>query len=324
MVRGALMPPCARTRNCDRVILSHLLGLWRCGSPGRSFTLRGGPRRHSHAPVGLFARDVTVCVVSSGSAGNCTYVGDGHAGVLIDCGLSTKQVMTRLSESGLANAPISAVLVTHEHSDHVAAAGVLSRHFAKRGKPLPFFMTPGTAKSIDPRSMPDGIERVTPGDIVPIGHLRGECFPVPHDTAEPVGWRVHLGSITVGVVTDLGKPTRLVVDQLRGCDVAVLEFNHDEELLMNGHYPYWLKQRIKSNHGHLSNRQSQELLAGALSPRLKTLVLGHLSEENNRPDLALAACRATLAEAGAEGEVAVHLGSQRHAVAPIRVRTDHW
>jgi glyoxylase-like metal-dependent hydrolase (beta-lactamase superfamily II) len=101
--------------------------------------------------VGLFARDVQVCVVSSGSSGNCTYVGDGHAGVLIDSGLATKQVMARLDAVGLRDAPIVAVLITHEHSDHVGAAGVLSRALAKRGKPVPFLMTAGTAGALQPR-----------------------------------------------------------------------------------------------------------------------------------------------------------------------------
>jgi len=290
----------------------------------RAFRPAAEYRRAHGERVGLFARDVVVCVVSSGSSGNCTYVGDGHAGALIDCGLSTKQILARMAEAGLSDAPVNAVLVTHEHGDHVGAAGVLSRHFAKRGKPIAFYMTAGTAQSIEPRCLPDGVEHVRPGAEVAIKHLRAECFPVPHDTKEPVGWRVHLGGVTVGVVTDLGRPTKLVADKLSGCDVAVLEFNHDEEMLMNGRYPYSLKQRIKSNHGHLSNRQSQELLAAGLSPRLKTLVLGHLSEENNTPQLALAACNATLAEAGASGAVAVHIGSQRAAVAPIRVRAEVW
>jgi phosphoribosyl 1,2-cyclic phosphodiesterase len=279
--------------------------------------------------VGLFARDVTVCVVSSGSGGNCTYVGDAHAGVLIDCGLATKQVMARLAEAGLADAPIDGVLVTHEHSDHVGAAGVLSRALARRGKPVPFWMTAGTHEALDPRVVPDGIELVKAGSTVAVKHLKAECFPVPHDTKDPVAWRVHLGSVTVGVVTDLGRSTKLVVDKLRGCDIAVLEFNHDEELLMSGPYPYWLKQRIKGNHGHLSNGQAQGLLADALasgpgSSRLKTLILGHLSEENNRPEIALAACRATLRAAGVRDEIAVHLGLQHAAVAPIRARTELW
>lgn len=274
--------------------------------------------------MGLFARDVHVCVLSSGSSGNCTYVGDGHAGVLIDCGLATKQVMQRLADAGLPNAPIDAVLVTHEHSDHVAAAGVLSRALAKRGKSVPFWMTAGTAAGLPAKVVPEGIEIVEAGDTVGVGHLRAECFPIPHDTAEPVAWRVHVGGITVGVITDLGRSTKLVAEKLAGCDVAVLEFNHDEEMLLSGPYPYWLKQRIKGNHGHLSNRQASGLLAEGLRPRLKHLVLAHLSEENNTPEVAERTARGVLREAGVAGEVDLRIGMQHGALAPIRVRAEVW
>lgn len=273
--------------------------------------------------MGLFARDVQVCVLSSGSAGNCTYVGDGHAGVLIDCGVSTRAVHTRLREAGLADAPVDAVLVTHEHKDHVGAAAVLSRSLTKKGKPVPFYMTEGTACGLDERVAPDGIELVKPGSTVRVGHLRAECFPVPHDTREPVAWQVHVGDITVGVITDLGRPTQLVADKLRGCDVAVLEFNHDEQLLLDGPYPYWLKQRIKGNHGHLSNRQAAELLSAGLTPRLHTLVLGHLSEENNTRDHALRGAQAVL-EAHRADHVRVLVGRQNGALAPFTVRAQAW
>ncbi len=274
--------------------------------------------------MGIFARDVQVCVLSSGSAGNCTYVGDGHAGVLIDCGLATKQIMVRLAEMGLGDAPIDAVLITHEHSDHIAAAGVLGRALAKRGKPVPFYMTAGTAGALPAAAVPEGIELVEAGDTVAVHHLRAECFPIPHDTPEPVAWRVHLGSVTVGVITDLGRPTKLVADKLAGCDLAVLEFNHDEAMLIDGPYPYWLKQRIKGNHGHLSNRQAASLLGDGFSARLKTLVLAHLSEQNNTEEHALESAMAVLRDRGAEGHVAVHVGRQRGALPPMRLRTETW
>ncbi|MBM4390875.1 MAG: MBL fold metallo-hydrolase [Deltaproteobacteria bacterium] len=274
--------------------------------------------------MSLFARDVHVVVLSSGSAGNCTYVGDGLAGVVIDCGISTKQVFARLSEAGLPDAPVDAVLVTHEHSDHVSAAAILARNMAKHRKPIPFFMTAGTARHIDQRCVPDGIELVEAGAEVRVKHLRAECFPVPHDTDDPVAWRVHLGGLTIGVVTDLGKPTNLVIDKLRSCDFAVVEFNHDEGMLMGGPYPYWLKQRIRSQKGHLSNRQAQSLLGDALNPRLKTIVLGHLSEENNHPALAERAARDAFRQHGVDGEVGMFIGHPRQALAPFKLRAENW
>ncbi len=286
----------------------------------RALGLRDRPAlRSAHRWMSRLKREVQVCVLSSGSAGNCTYVGDGHAGVLIDCGLSTKQIMTRLEEMGLGAAPIDAVLVTHEHGDHIAAAAVLWRALAARGRPVPFYMTRGTAGGLPLHVQPDGIEFVRPGDTVAVSHLRAECFPIPHDTAEPIAWRVHLGEETVGVVTDLGCPTAIVAEKLSGCDLAVLEFNHDEEMLRTGSYPESLKQRIKGDRGHLSNSQAATLLGQGLSPRLKTLVLAHLSEANNSPTKALESALGVLHNRGVSDEIRVHIGRQREALAPLRV-----
>lgn len=273
--------------------------------------------------MSLFTRDISVCVLSSGSAGNATWIGDRHAGVLIDCGISTKQIRTRLAEAGLGEAPIDAVLVTHEHTDHVGAAAVLARNLAKT-RPTPFFMTPGTARHLDPRVRPDGIEEIRAGGAFRVKHLLVEPFPIPHDTADPVAYRISLGDVRVAVVTDLGRPTQLVARQLRDCDVAVLEFNHDEDMLMEGPYPFPLKQRIRGSHGHLSNRQAAELLTMGLGGRLRHLVLAHLSEENNTPARALAAARGALKEADVLDRIRVDVGRQHGALAPITVTAGAW
>ncbi len=274
--------------------------------------------------MSLFQRDVTVCVLSSGSAGNCTYVGDGHAGLLIDCGVSTKQILARLAEVGLADAPIDGVLVTHEHSDHIGAAAILGRALAKRGRPVPFYMTRGTANGVPEACVPDGIEIIEAGTSFRVRHLLVEPIPVPHDTRDPVAYRIDVGDAAVAVITDLGRPTALIARHMRECHAVVLEFNHDEDMLMEGPYPFPLKQRIKGNHGHLSNRQAQDLLADGLGDRLRHLLLAHLSEDNNTPTRALVAAQRTLQDGGAFGRVAVEVCRQRAALAPLKVQTTTW
>ncbi|MSP55692.1 MAG: MBL fold metallo-hydrolase [Myxococcales bacterium] len=272
----------------------------------------------------LFTRDVTVCVLSSGSAGNATYIGDGHAGVLVDCGVSTKQILARLDAAGLASAPIDGVLLTHEHNDHVAGAAVLARALAKRNRPVPFFCTRGTLDAINPRCLPDGIEIVEAGKSFRVKHLIVEPIPVPHDVRDPVAYRVIAGDVPVAVITDLGRPTALVSRALRDCRVAVLEFNHDEDMLWNGPYSPHLKQRIRGNHGHLSNRQAAQLLEDGLGSRLDHLILAHLSEENNTPACALAAARAVLDRAGVLSRVHLQAALQHAALPPITVQTRVW
>ncbi len=275
--------------------------------------------------LSLFSRDLVVATLASGSAGNCTYVGDGHAGVLIDCGVSTRQVLKRMDQIGLGDAPIDAVLITHEHSDHVGGAKVLAKTLRKRhGKGVPFFMTRGTRGRLKPQCTPDGAELVTPHEPIRLRHLTLDPFRVPHDTPEPVGWRVQVGEKWVGVISDLGRPTQLVAEKLRSLSVAVLEFNHDPDLLLQGRYPWHLKQRIRSSHGHLSNEQAAQLLRDGLSDTLKHVVLAHLSKENNRPELALLAAQRALREAGVDGEISLQVAEQDTPVRPIQVRTTAW
>lgn len=274
--------------------------------------------------VGLFSRDITVAVLASGSAGNCTYVSDGRAGVLIDCGISTRRILARMEGLGVGGWPIDGVCITHEHGDHVGSARVLANKLRKlQGKPVPFFMTRGTEEGAHPKARPEGVEYVESGKPFRVRHLKVEAFTVPHDVLDPVAYKVGVGDVNVAVITDLGRPTALVARKMRDCDVVVLEYNHDLAQLMDGAYPWHLKQRIRSNHGHLSNQQASNLLVSGMGPRLKYLALAHLSEENNTPDKALGSARKALGAAKRD-DVEVFVAGQDGMTKPIRIKTNVW
>jgi phosphoribosyl 1,2-cyclic phosphodiesterase len=271
----------------------------------------------SPPPLQVAHHELVVAVLSSGSSGNCTYIGDGRSGVLIDCGLSTKQVFQRLEAIGLggaASVPIDAVLITHEHGDHVGAAGVMSRRLAKQ-RETPFFMTEGTRSALPANLTPESIRPVRPGVAFRVGTLTIEPVSVPHDTRDPVAYVVQSGGTRAAVITDLGRSTRLVEQTLSTLDVAVVEFNHDVQRLFDGSYPWPLKQRIRGPHGHLSNEQAAELIETGASDRLAHLVLAHLSAENNLPELAELAAAAALHRRGLRARVAV--AKQHEALPPI-------
>ena len=267
----------------------------------------------------LFHHDVVVATLASGSRGNCTYVGTPEHGVLVDCGLSTRQVLRRMQEIGLGGARIDGVLITHEHADHVGAARILSARLEReQGFEVPFYMTKGTRMGLHPRCIPGKRVRVVAGERFEVGGFVVEPFRVPHDVPDPVGYVVAHQEVHVGVVTDLGRVTRLVERQLSRCDVAVVEFNHCAELLMDGPYPWPLKQRVRGAHGHLSNDQAEALVAAGASGRLEHLVLAHLSEDNNLPERALEAAHRGLHAAGVHG-VEVRVASQQLPLGPMRV-----
>jgi phosphoribosyl 1,2-cyclic phosphodiesterase len=177
-------------------------------------------------------------------------------------------------------------------------------------------MTQGTLDGANEKCRPENVQIIRAGDCFRQGPFEIEAFSIPHDVRDPVAFRVQLGLVAAAVLTDLGRPTELVAEKIRDVDLLVLETNHDEQMLLEGPYPWELKQRIRSNHGHLSNRQSARLLSMALSPRLKHVVLAHLSDENNTPELALRAIRQVL------GDRPIHLtvGRQLCAIGPYAVR----
>lgn len=276
--------------------------------------------------LSLFARDLKMVTLGSGSKGNCTYIGDGHAGVLIDCGISTKQILLRLEAVGMKDAPIDAVLITHEHSDHVGSARILCNRLKKRsGKWVPFYMTAGTQRGLYSKVVPAAIETIDAGTPFNVRNLVVDPFTVPHDTQDPVGYRVRSGGIWAGVVTDLGRPTLLVERKLRSLSAAVVEFNHDVNKLLGGRYPWPVKQRIRGSHGHLSNAQGADLLDSALpQSKLQHLILGHISGENNAPALAEEAAQQVLLRHDALQDISLQLGKQREPTRPVSVPVSDW
>lgn len=232
------------------------------------------------------------CLLASGSRGNALWIESGGEALLVDAGVSCRQVNLRAAEAGLKIDRLKALVLSHEHGDHLSGARVLAR---KHG--VHVYATEGTARAWlnSGGEAPGGLTHLRPGEPVRIGVFRITPFSTSHDVADPVMFRVENGSGQVlGVATDLGIATRLVEDRLSGCHALVLESNHDPHLLTEGPYPWPLKQRIRSRVGHLSNGQASELLTRLCHPGLERVVLAHLSETNNRPDLAHAAAAPVL------------------------------
>jgi phosphoribosyl 1,2-cyclic phosphodiesterase len=221
--------------------------------------------------------------LGSGSSGNAAVIRGGDSCVLLDCGLTIKETVRRLELIGLAASDLSAVVVTHEHGDHLAGVAPLARRFK-----LPVYMSHGTARRARDLKVP-ALNLFHAHEQLVIGDLQLQPFTVPHDAAEPCQFVASHGRHQLGVLTDLGHITPHVCEMLRDCDALVLECNHDADMLRDGPYPPALQRRVGGNWGHLENRQAAELLAQLDTPRLQHLLLAHLSEQNNSPELALAA-----------------------------------
>lgn len=220
--------------------------------------------------------------LGSGSRGNGTLVESGNACVLVDCGFSVKETVKRLARVGRSADDLDAILVTHEHSDHVAGVAALSKRFG-----IPFYASHGTAAY---KSLAES-EWFRPIDLhasFAVEDIRVTPVAVPHDAREPCQFVFRCGDETLGLLTDLGSVTPWVCEQYASCDALVLECNHDEALLQAGPYPPALKARVAGDWGHLSNRQSAYLLSQLQRDQLKLLALAHLSEQNNTVDLAMA------------------------------------
>ena len=223
-------------------------------------------------------------VLGSGSSGNSVYVEAGGTGVLVDVGLSAKQTALRMTEVGLDPSQLTAIIVTHEHSDHVKGVRVMSKTLA-----APVFISDVTRSECrfagDGNGMRWG-EAISSSEPFQVGALDFHPFTIPHDGVDTFAFTVEAEGVKVGIVTDLGYITQLVAERLRGCDLIVIESNHDRDMLKVGPYPWPLKQRIAGNTGHLSNDETSRWIREDFDGRAHWLVLAHLSKQCNHPELA--------------------------------------
>lgn len=228
--------------------------------------------------------------ITSGSSGNCIYVGANNTHLLVDAGISGKKIKEGLLNFDIKPEDINGILVTHEHSDHIAGIGVMARKYG-----TPIYATKGTIKGILESKVgviPEGLfNEIKSDESFEINELKVNPVKISHDANEPVAYRVYENNSSVGICTDLGKYDDYIVESFKGVNALLLEANHDVNMLQVGSYPYYLKQRILGDRGHLSNENSGRLLSRLLHDDLKAVMLGHLSQENNLEELAYEAVR---------------------------------
>ncbi|ALT77473.1 MBL fold metallo-hydrolase [Paucibacter sp. KCTC 42545] len=234
------------------------------------------------------------CSLGSGSGGNATLVeasqGITSTQLLVDCGFSLRELTRRLQRAGSAPEALTAVFITHEHGDHIGCALRLCQQYR-----VPLWTSRGTWRAVgNPDFEPSLLHFARDGELIELGDLQLQPLAVPHDANEPLHLRCNDGAKHLGLLTDLGCPSSSVLAALQGLDAMLLECNHDEDLLKNSSYPANLKRRILGSHGHLSNAQSATLLQQCLHTGLQTVLAAHLSERNNRPELAAAALASVL------------------------------
>ncbi|MCH5273373.1 MAG: MBL fold metallo-hydrolase [Lachnospiraceae bacterium] len=239
-----------------------------------------------------------VCAIASGSSGNCVYVGHRGTHLLVDAGVSGKRIEQALFSVGTAAEALSGILITHEHSDHVQGIGVLARAYG-----IPLYGTPETLNGMlkgktNIGKIPDGLlHEVAPGEKLCFGGITAVPFPTSHDAGNPVCYTFEADGCKAALATDLGTYDEYTLAALAGAQILYLEANHDVNMLMVGTYPYYLKQRILGEKGHLSNDDAAKLLCAVLHPQLKHVILAHLSKENNLPELAYETVRIELQNA---------------------------
>jgi len=224
-----------------------------------------------------------IASLNSGSNGNCYYIGNEEEAVLIDAGLSCRETERRMRRLGLSLDRVKAIFISHEHDDHIRGLEILSRRYQ-----LPVYISGPTLEQCRFPPDPPLVKSFLPGEPVMIGGLNVLAFSKSHDASDPYSFVVSSATVRIGVFTDIGVVCDNLIRHFTQCHAAFLETNYDEEMLENGRYPWPLKNRIRGGHGHLSNRQALHLFAAYRPPFMSHLLLAHLSQDNNRPELAQA------------------------------------
>jgi len=224
---------------------------------------------------------IRVAVLGSGSSGNSTYLATSQTRILVDAGFSYREILRRLALIGERPETLQAVLITHEHSDHISGLARLVKQLR-----IPVFISALTRTALPPQTALPAVETIEPGKRFQIGDLVVEPFTIPHDAVDPVAFRFTAEGMRVAVATDLGYLPENVKDYLRGCHCMVVESNHDLEMLRNGPYPWYVKQRVMARTGHLSNTALGEFLRQEYDGEAQVMVLAHLSQHNNHPQIA--------------------------------------
>ena len=236
--------------------------------------------------------------IASGSSGNCIYVGSDEANILVDAGISGKKIENGLKELSVEPKSLDGILVTHEHIDHVSGLGVMARRYH-----LPLYMTEKTAQAVCNIKSVGKIDHelfqvITPDRPFRIRDITIDATSIWHDAADPVCYTMESGGVRASIATDMGNYHEGIVEKLKGSDILFIEANHDINMLQVGPYPYYLKRRILSNRGHLSNERSGQLLCDIMTENTREVFLGHLSKDNNYSELAYETVKISLLENG--------------------------
>jgi phosphoribosyl 1,2-cyclic phosphodiesterase len=265
---------------------------------------------------------VTISMLASGSRGNCALVASTRTKILVDAGISCRETFKRMKSLGEDPQSLAAILITHEHSDHIYGLATLAKKLR-----IPIFMTGAThaAWARAMRTVTGGrpqlekLEQFESGHRFQVGDIEVKPFTIPHDAADPVGFTFRVEGVKVSVATDLGYLPVNVRDHLRGSDILIMESNHDVEMLRGGSYPWSVKQRVASNVGHLSNEKLADFFANDYDNYAAFVVLAHLSEQNNHPEIARREAENALAERGGLFQNRVLVALQSEVLPPIQL-----